>query len=86
MDCFSQIPAYLERMHRADNGGKSQLKTCQVTGAFKAVAITPSATINASRYIRGFYALDACHIKSQFPMMLMIAVSINANNNVVPLA
>jgi hypothetical protein len=46
----------------------------------------PSTTINACRNIRRFVALDACYTKSKYPMMLMIAVGIDANDNVIPLA
>src|SRR5262245_28001345 len=36
--------------------------------------------------MRKFTALDACHTKSKYSMILMIAVGIDANSNVLPLA
>ena len=53
---------------------------------FLAVAITPAAIRAASGILRRFFAIDACYIKSQFPMMLMIACSIDVNDNVIPLS
>jgi hypothetical protein len=55
-------------------------------GRFQAAAFAPSATINACQHIQMFVALDACHTKSKYLMMLMIVVRIDANNNTIPLA
>jgi hypothetical protein len=54
------------------------------TGAFEAAAFAPQATIKAYAYLRQFWAIDACHIKSQYRMILMICCGINANSNVLP--
>jgi zinc finger SWIM domain-containing protein 3 len=84
-DCFAQFPVYLQRLSDADQHNMSQIKWDKETGAFLAVCVAPSATISASYRLRRFFAIDACHTKSQFPMMLMIVCSIDANNNVLPL-
>jgi hypothetical protein len=34
------------------------------TGAFKAAAFAPQATIKAHAYLRQFWAINACHTKS----------------------
>src|SRR5438270_13876446 len=60
-----------------DNGALGCLSYDEDTGRFEAAAFAPSATINACRNIRKFVALDACHTKSKYPMMLMIAVGID---------
>jgi hypothetical protein len=53
---------------------------------FEALAIAPASLIKASTYCRGFMALDATHTKSKYRMMLLIATTIDANDNLLPLA
>ena len=69
-----------------DNGALGCLSYDEDTSRFEAAAFAPSATINACRSIQKFVALDACHTKSKYPMMLMIAVGIDANDNAIPLS
>ena len=85
-DCFAQFPAYLERLIEADKENVSQILWDKETGAFIAVSIAPVAIKVASYILRRFFAIDACHTKSQYPMILMIACGINANDNVLPLS
>jgi hypothetical protein len=85
-DCFGRFPAYLQHMVDTDDGALGCLSCDEDTGRFEAAAFAPSATINACRNIRKFVALDACHTKSKYPMMLMIAVGIDANDNAIPLS
>src|SRR5215212_7149039 len=73
-------------MADTDDGALRWLLYDEDTGRFEAAAFAPSATIYACQYIRRFIALDACHAKSKYPMMLMIAVGIDANDNVIPLS
>jgi hypothetical protein len=85
-DYFAYIESYLHRLLEAD--ARAQVKFCanSVTGAFLAAAVAPGATRSACIQMRRFYDIDACHIKSQFSMMLMVAVGIDANDNILPLA
>jgi hypothetical protein len=53
---------------------------------FKAAAFAPGAMTKACRWLRKFIALDAYHTRSKFYIMLMIAVRINANDNILPLS
>jgi hypothetical protein len=73
-------------MADTDNGSLGRLSYNKETSWFKAAAFAPSATINACWNIQRFVALDACHTKSKYLMMLMIAVGIDANDNAIPLA
>jgi hypothetical protein len=84
-DCFAKFPAYIHRLQEADPRTYSKL-SLSLNLEFKAYAITPSACISASRRLRPFFALDACHTKSQFPIILIIFVNINACENVVLLS
>ena len=85
-DCFAQFPAYLQRLVDANEGNVSQIQWDEETGAFEAVCVAPAATVSASYRLRRFFAIDACHTKSQFPMMLMIVCGLDANNNVLLLS
>jgi transposase-like protein len=73
-------------MADTDNGSLGKLEYDEETGHFQAAAFAPSATIHAHQFLRNFVAFDACHTKSKYPMTLMIAVGIDANNNAIPLA
>ena len=85
-DCFTQIPVYLLRLLESDNKKtKVQFQANKQTGAFQVITVAPGATISTYQCIHQFYALDTCHTKSQFPIILIIAVSINTNDQVVPL-
>jgi hypothetical protein len=86
VDCFAKFPAYLQRLADANEHNVSQMKWDEETGTFLAACVAPAAAISASYRLRRFFAIDACHTKSQFPMMLMIACGIDANDNVLPLS
>jgi hypothetical protein len=85
-DCFARFLGYLQHMADTDDRSLSRLSYDEEMGWFKATAFAPSTTINACRNIWRFVALDACYTKSKYPMMLIIAVGIDANNNAIPLA
>lgn len=55
---------------------------------FQAVAFAPAVLRQAFRNecLQPFTAIDACHTKSKFRMMLMLCVGIDANDNVLPLS
>ena len=72
-------------MIKADKDSRAEL--CRdLQGRFQAAAIAPAATRQASYNLRRFFAIDACHTKSQFPMMLMIFCGLDSNDNVLLLA
>jgi hypothetical protein len=76
----------MQHMADTDNGSLGRLSYDEETGRFEAAAFALSATINACQNIQKFVALDICYTKSKYPMMLMIAVGIDANDNAIPLA
>jgi hypothetical protein len=85
-DCFAQFPAYMKRLEASDPDNQSALVIDSTDGSFQAAAFAPAAMKKAFRWIRKFVALDACHTRSKFRMMLMIAVGIDANDNILPLS
>ena len=53
---------------------------------FAAVFIAPTACRNAIRNIRGYFGFDATHTRSNYLQMLYICCSIDANDQIIPLA
>ena len=74
------------RLLESDNKKtKVQFQANKQTSAFQAIVIAPGATISTYQYIYQFYTLGTYYTKSQFPMMLIITISIDTNDQVVPL-
>jgi hypothetical protein len=84
-DCFAKFPAYIEQLVALDPKNQSALAIDE-EDRFEAAAFAPAAMKQAFQWLRPFIALDACHTRSKFRMMLMIAVGIDANDNVLPLS
>ncbi|KFX86450.1 hypothetical protein V490_09076, partial [Pseudogymnoascus sp. VKM F-3557] len=94
-DCFALFPEYIQRIRASDSNNQVLLHTvaeeypnsqqlyCQ---KFEAIAFAPASLIEASTHCRSFMALDATHTKSKFRMMLLIATTIDANDNLLPIA
>jgi hypothetical protein len=86
IDCFALFPEYRERIIQADAQNRAILEVDKESEAFKAFAIAPAATRHAHKHIKDLVGLDACHTKSRFRMMLLIATCLDANNQVLPIA
>jgi hypothetical protein len=86
-DCFPKFPAYIEKLKASDSQNMTQLDITE-DNTFQAVSFAPAVLRWAFRNecLRPFTAIDACHTKSKFCMMLMLCVGIDANDNVLPLA
>jgi hypothetical protein len=84
-NCFARFPEYLQRLEDSDPLNEAPLVTDK-DNHFQAAAFAPAATKKACRWLRKFVALDACHTRSKFHMMLIIAVRIDANDNILPLS
>ena len=84
-DCFALFPAYMQRLEDSDPINQALLVTDE-QDHFQAAAFAPAAMKKACRWLRKFVALDACHTRSKFHMMLIIVVGINANDNILPLS
>jgi hypothetical protein len=88
-DCFALFPEYIRRIETSDSNNKVLLQTADEGNSlytFQAIAFAPASLIKASRCCHGFMALDATHTKSKYRMMLLIATTIDANDNLLPLA
>lgn len=84
-DCFALFPIYMQRLEDSDSLNQAVL-IADEQDHFQAAAFAPAAMKRACRWLRKFVALDACHTRSKFHMMLMIAVGIDANDNILPLS
>ena len=70
-------------MTDTDNETLSWLSYDENTDEFESVIFASFTTRNACQKICTFAALNACHTKSKYSMMLMITVKIDVNNNVI---
>ena len=84
-DCFILFLAYMQRLEDSDPLNQALLVTDE-QDHFQAAAFALAAIKKACRWLRKFVALDACHTRSKFYMMFMIAVGIDANDNILPLS
>jgi hypothetical protein len=86
INCFPLFPEYRTRILDADPQNRAILEVDKESGAFKAFAVAPAATRHAQKHIKDLVGLDACHTKSRFRMMLLIATGLDANNQILPLS
>jgi hypothetical protein len=84
-DSFARFPAFAERYLAADTDNFCKLEVDE-NGHFEAFFMAPAGTRYGHRYLRPFIGLDGTHTKSRFRMMLLIACSIDANDEILPLA
>ena len=84
-DCFGQFPAYIKQYKAANNKNYIQLKLSE-RGNFEAVFFCSAGCIWAASQLHLFIAVDSIYTKSKYQMQLIIACSVDANNNGIPLA
>jgi hypothetical protein len=83
-DQFALIDAYLQQIADTDKGSICSITTSN--SRFEAAAIAPAATINTCQFLYCLVCLDSCYTSSEYHIMLLIAVGIDANSNILPLA
>ena len=82
------MPGLYQRIFEADQQASQNLQyededeDGNSTGRFVRWFIAPSATKKAWDQIRPFIAVDACHCYSFYRQTIMVAVGIDANNQV----
>jgi len=85
-DNFRRLPAYIERLRIADPESCVLLKKHPTTKRFQAIFIVLGSLINAIQYLRQFFAFDGTHIRTKYNLTLLIAVGIDGEGHVLPLA
>jgi hypothetical protein len=85
-DSYKLLPDYVRRLKEANPGTFAKIRKNRQSNRFKAIFIALGSLIHAVRYIRPFYALDGTHIRSKYNLTLLIAVGIDGEDHVLPLA
>jgi len=85
-DLFTQLPAYFRLLQLRDPHAYTHLSLNQNTGRFQRLFICPGASQYVFGYCRPFIALDGTFLKTRFIQTLLQAVTIDANNKILPLA
>jgi hypothetical protein len=82
---FSLILDWIERVKGADNSTYIRLKTTHES-RFEAIFIMLGSIRSRIHLLRPFYALDGTHTRSQYNLILLIAVGIDAEDRILPFA
>jgi zinc finger SWIM domain-containing protein 3 len=83
---YQQLPAYLEALVQSNPGVHYRLLVDERNHRFRRVFICPKETADCFKFLRGLVATDGAHLKGVFVQTLLVAVGIDANNHIVPLA
>jgi hypothetical protein len=62
------------------------LMLCEESREFLVIAVALSPLWAAAKSLQPYIELDAAHTKSRFYIMLLLAIRINANGQILPLA
>jgi hypothetical protein len=82
---FSLIPNWIERVIDVDNSTYIRLKTTY-ENQFEAIFIMLRLIRSRIHFLRPFYTLDSTYTRSQYNLILLIAVGINAEDRILPFA
>lgn len=83
---FRQLTAYLELLHKADPVGCFEICINQVNSRFQRLFICPSASTEVYYSTPRFLACDGTFTKNSFRQTLLLATTIDGNNEIVVLA
>jgi hypothetical protein len=83
---YKQLPAYLEALVDSNPEVYYTLLTDERNHRFRRVFICPKETANSFKLLRGLVATDGTYLKGFFVHTLLVAVGIDANNHILPLA
>ena len=81
---FRKFRGLIDLWREGDEKNHGILDT--VDGQFYRCFIAPAATSAAFISCRPFIALDGCHTKARFRMTLLVACTLDGNNEILPLA
>jgi len=81
---FKKIPSFLEHLSQADPQAYWQLET--QNHQFFCLFIAPGPTQEAFRWCRSFLALDGTFWKTRWDLTLLLAVIMDGDNQILPLA
>jgi hypothetical protein len=83
---FKLIPAWIESIKTAQEDGFYAAWQSSENGCFEALFVMLGPINIGIQTLRPFYALDGTHTRSRYNLTLLIAVGIDAEDHVLPLA
>lgn len=83
---FKLIPAWIDRISEDITAGIYASRQVSENKRFEAVFIMLGSIRSALGTLRPFYALDGTHTRSRYNLTLLLAVGIDAEDRVIPLA
>jgi hypothetical protein len=82
---YQQLPDYLRRLAESNPGTTYHLVKDPETLRFQRVFICPITSHISLRYIRGLIAVDGTFLKGSFTQTLLLAVALDAENQILVL-
>ena len=83
---FALIPAWKARVEEDDNTGIYIDIEISESGRFEAIFVMLGSIRATLGTLRPFYALDGTHTRSRYNLTLLIAVGIDTEDHILPLA
>jgi zinc finger SWIM domain-containing protein 3 len=83
-ESFKKIPSFLENLSQVDPQAYWRLET--QNNRFFRLFIAPGATQEAFRWCRPFIALDGTFVKTRWNLTILIAATMDGDNQILPLA
>ncbi|GKD74031.1 transposase, MuDR, MULE transposase domain protein [Tanacetum coccineum] len=85
-ESFEMLPYYCYNLERKNEGTVTRIKTDE-KGVFEMLFIALGASIRTFvNYLRPLVIIDAAHLKGQYKGTNLIAVGMDGNNQIVPIA
>jgi hypothetical protein len=85
-ESFAKFPAYAERFKTADSDNYCKVAMQRETGQFQAAFFALASLRHAHKNLIEFMGVDGTHTSSRFRMTLLVACSVDANNETLLLA
>ncbi|GJU35744.1 transposase, MuDR, MULE transposase domain protein [Tanacetum coccineum] len=84
-ESFEMLPYYLHNLERKNKGTVTRIKTDE--GVFEMLFIALGASIRTFvNHLRPLLIIDAAHLKGQYKGTNLVAVGMDGNNQIVPIA
>ncbi|KAG2019078.1 hypothetical protein GB937_005369 [Aspergillus fischeri] len=83
-ESFEKLPAFLSRLAKVDHAGYWKMET--KNDVFHRCFVAPAATLNAYTHCRRFLTIDRAPWKTKWDFSLLVAATLDANDQVLPLA
>ncbi|KAF4237542.1 hypothetical protein CNMCM6805_006873 [Aspergillus fumigatiaffinis] len=83
-ESFEKLPAFLSRLAKVDHAGYWKMET--KNDVFHRCFVAPAATLHAYTHCRRFLTIDRAPWKTKWDFSLLVAATLDANDQVLPLA